>query len=150
MSCQKPARPAPDIRLMPADPEQFGRHGLRGEGSRGRLAEASRQLRDLAASPCVNAIEDGRPDRPAIAVHNEQAGAQASNADAFDLVGNGRQFAGNSSHIGPPDGLGVLLRPARLGIGDVVVTNGNRDNASVTPDEYALGSGASDIDPEEH
>jgi hypothetical protein len=148
-------RRRPDRRLVPCQPRQLGAGRL----ARERRAAASqdlggseeiRELGDLAGGARVDAVEDGRTQRPPRGVGGHDAGAEAADADRGHVPEPSRQqLAAYRDEAVPPVALGILLGPARPRVRDVVRPHGFGQHAAAGPHEHALGARRPDVHAEE-
>ena len=148
------AHPIPVRRLNPADPEQLGG----GEARERRVSHhlhqrlaASGSLFDLAALDCGSLIipQERRADHSAGLVKENRAMHLPAQANALH-IGRGEGCRGQHRLHGldrrvPPE-LGVLLRPARVGVRTGILGRGRREDRPPVVEGERLGSRCADID----
>ena len=149
------ARPRADVRLMPLKPAHLGADRLGGQRIAGALehpvgAEEGVELRDLPARPCVDAVEDRRPQRPAVVVDGKHAGSDAGRPDRSDRRGIDPgvfdQATTEEAESVPPIGFGVVLGEPRPRHAHLVLALGGGGDAPGLVEKHALGGEAADVD----
>ncbi|MCO5546658.1 hypothetical protein L7F22_000092 [Adiantum nelumboides] len=146
------------LRLVPGEPPPLRPHRLRGQRCPGPgqdrvLAQLRVQLVDLGAGAGVDAVEDRRAQRAAVAVGGEQGRPDPRHPQPGELgavVEGGQQLPHDRDEVAPPDGLGVVLHVAGQRLCGLVRPVGPGQHPAAGVDEDALRTRRTDVDAQIH
>ena len=147
-------RPPPHLGLVPLQPGQLGADRLGGEAVPAELldrilAEERGEASDLLRRPAVDAVEDRRPERIALLVGNQGAGADAADADPAGGPGGRAELGDEGPDVAPPDPVGVVLELVGGRGGGAVRSLRRGEDVAALGDQHRLAAGGADVDPQE-